>query len=56
MDRNYLARSSGDAIDAVLAAVGYNFRLLLRWRALLWAKILAALFAASTPEKALAIG
>jgi hypothetical protein len=29
MDRNYLAHGKGDAINAVLAAVGYNFRLLL---------------------------
>ena len=27
MDRNHLAHSAGDAINAVLAAVGYNFRL-----------------------------
>jgi IS5 family transposase len=31
MDRNYLAGKQGDAINAVLAAVGYNFSLLLRW-------------------------
>jgi IS5 family transposase len=31
MGRNHLARSAGDAINAVLAAVGYNFRLLVRW-------------------------
>jgi transposase, IS5 family len=31
MDRNYLAGQSGDATNAVLAAVGYNFRLLLAW-------------------------
>ena len=31
MDRNHLAHSAGDAINAVLAAVGYNFRLLIRW-------------------------
>ena len=31
MDRNYLAGPQGDAINAVLAAVGYNFRLLLNW-------------------------
>jgi hypothetical protein len=30
-DRNHLAHRSGDAINAVLAAAGYNFRLLLRW-------------------------
>jgi IS5 family transposase len=31
MGRNHLAHSAGDAINAVLAAVGYNFRLLIRW-------------------------
>jgi transposase, IS5 family len=31
MDRNYLAHSSGDAFNAVLAAVGYNFRRLIQW-------------------------
>ena len=42
MGRNHLAHSSGDAINAVLAAVGYNFRLLLRWlRLLLWHIVLA---------------
>ena len=34
MDRNYLAGFEGDRANAVLAAV-YNFRLLLRWLALL---------------------
>ncbi len=47
MGRNHLSGSAGDAINAVLAAVGYNFRLLLRWLALLWAWILPALTAAS---------
>jgi len=28
MGRNYLAHQMGDAINAILAAVGYNFRLL----------------------------
>jgi IS5 family transposase len=36
MDRNYLAGQAGDATNAVLAAVGYNFRLLLIWLAELW--------------------
>ena len=37
MGRNHLAHSSGDAINAVLAAVGFNFHLLLRWlRRFLW--------------------
>jgi IS5 family transposase len=31
MDRNYLKGSKGDAINAVLAAAGYNFRRLLAW-------------------------
>jgi transposase, IS5 family len=37
MGRNYLAGTHGDAINAILAAAGYNFRLLLKWlRLLLW--------------------
>jgi len=43
MGRNHLAHSAGDAINAVRAAAGYNFRLLLRWLALLWAWITALL-------------
>ena len=31
MDRNFLAHREGDAINAVLAAAGYNFRRLLVW-------------------------
>ena len=31
MDRNYLRHSTGDANNAVLAAVGYNFARLLAW-------------------------
>jgi IS5 family transposase len=31
MNRNHLAHRAGDAINAVLAAVGYNLRLLLNW-------------------------
>jgi len=41
MDRNYLAHSSGDAINAVLAAAGYNFRLLLNWLRFLLRLLLA---------------
>jgi hypothetical protein len=36
MGRNYLWYRQGDAINAVLAAVGYNFSLLLMWLRLLW--------------------
>lgn len=35
MERNYLKGRAGDRINAVLAAAGYNFRLLLRWLAAL---------------------
>ncbi len=31
MDRNYLTGRDGDRINAVLAAAGFNFSLLLRW-------------------------
>lgn len=31
MNRNFLAGSNGDAANAVLAAVSYNFRRLLAW-------------------------
>jgi IS5 family transposase len=31
MGRNFLAHRSGDAINAVLAAAGYNFRRLMQW-------------------------
>ena len=47
MGRNYLAHSSGDTINAVLAAVGYNFRLLLRWLRLLLFRILIAIVGTS---------
>jgi IS5 family transposase len=43
MGRNYLWHRQGDAINAVLAAVGYNFRRLIRWLRLLLCQILAQL-------------
>ncbi len=52
MGRNYLWHRQGDAINAVLAAAGYNFSLLLRWLRLLLSKILAALFARHQPVSA----
>lgn len=42
MGRNYLAHSRGDAINAVLAAAGYNFRRLIRWLSFLLLRILMA--------------
>jgi IS5 family transposase len=46
MGRNYLAHATGDAINAVLAAAGYNFRRLLAWLAFLLSWLLTALDAA----------
>jgi IS5 family transposase len=52
MRRNYLAHAQGDAINAILAAAGYNFRLLLNWLRLLlclcWAIV-------SNPPRPLAV-
>ncbi len=49
MGRNYLAHTEGDAINAVLAAAGYNFRLLLTWLRLLLRLLLALLSAPVKP-------
>ena len=46
MGRNYLKGRDGDRINAVLAAVGYNFSLLIRWLRFLLRLILALLTAA----------
>src|SRR5258708_8630806 len=46
MDRNYLAHRHGDANNAILAAAGYNFSLLLRWLRFLLRPLLALLGAA----------
>jgi transposase, IS5 family len=51
MSRNHLAGSTGDAINAVLAAAGYNFRLLVAWLALLLSAILDAIAAATRPNQ-----
>lgn len=48
MGRNHLAGRAGDAANAVLAAAGYNFRLLIRWLALLCALITAQIAAAAS--------
>ena len=43
MGRNHLAHAAGDAINAVLAAAGYNFRRLLSWLAFWLARLLHTL-------------
>ncbi len=40
MNRNHLAGTVGDAVNAVLAAAGYNFKRLLAWLAL-WLALFA---------------
>ena len=47
MDRNYLKGRAGDRANAVLAAAGYNFSLLLRWLEVLL-RALLQVFAAPT--------
>jgi IS5 family transposase len=58
MDRNYLAGREGDAANAILAAVGYNFRLLLVWLEALLRALMALLFVPTMdqPEIAHATG
>jgi IS5 family transposase len=50
LGRNYLAHEQGDAVNAILAAAGYNFRLLLNWLRLLVRLFLIALL--SQPRSA----
>ena len=52
MGRNYLWHREGDAANAVLAAVGYNFRRLIQWLRLLLCQILALLIARLQPMTA----
>ena len=49
LDRNYLKGRNGDQINAVMSAVGYNFRLILKWLRALLCKIIAAIWAAMMP-------
>jgi len=46
MDRNYLAHRHGDANNAILAAAGYNFSLLIQWLRFLLRLVFALLGAA----------
>jgi IS5 family transposase len=52
MGRNYLWFRRGVAANAVLAAVGYNFRRLIRWLSILLRQILSALMANLQPAPA----
>jgi IS5 family transposase len=53
LDRNFLHGRDGDRINAVMSAVGYNFRLILKWIRLLLCKIIDAMLAAMNPLSAL---
>ncbi len=44
MNRNYLKGRDGDRANAVLAAAGWNFHLLLRWFAELWRALFLTTF------------
>ena len=46
MERNYLAHRHRDANNTILAAIGYNFRLLIRWLIILLRLVLTLLRAA----------
>jgi IS5 family transposase len=52
MGRNFLAHRNGDAMNAILAAAGYNFRRLLAWLAILVRLILNAISCQEKPETA----
>ncbi|MBO4227576.1 IS5/IS1182 family transposase, partial [Bradyrhizobium neotropicale] len=52
LGRNYLWHRHGNATNAVLAAVGYNFRRLIRWLGLLLCQILASLALGHRPVPA----
>ena len=49
LSRNFLKGPDGDQINAVMSAVGYNLRLILKWIRLLLCKIIAAIWAAIIP-------
>jgi len=49
LDRNFLKGRGGDQINAVMSAVGYNLRLILKWIRLLLRQIIAAIVAAIIP-------
>ena len=51
MGRNFLDHREGDAINAVLAAAGYNFRRLLAWLALLLRLVMQAFLVEPAPQK-----
>lgn len=53
LDRNFLHGRDGDRANAVLSAIGYNLRLILRWFRKILCKMIAAIWAAITTKSAL---
>ena len=53
LDRNFLKGRLGDHINAVMSAVGYNLRLILKWLRKLLREIIAAILMAITPFSAI---
>ena len=53
MDRNYLAGTQGDAINAILPPLAYNFRLPATWLRLILRRSLLVLFGRVRPQSAL---
>jgi IS5 family transposase len=53
LGRNFLKGRLGDQINAVMSAVGYNFRLILKWLRHLLCKIIAAIWDAMSAPSAL---
>ncbi len=53
LGRNFLHGRLGDRINAVMSAVGYNLRLILKWLSKLLRKIIAVIWAAMIPPAAL---
>ncbi len=49
LGRNFLHGRLGDNINAVMSAVGYNLRLILKWLRKLLRQIIAAILSAITP-------
>jgi len=52
MARKYLHHRQGDANNAILAAVGYNFRLLINWLRISLYLVLVAILAPPKPATA----
>jgi transposase, IS5 family len=53
LGRCYLKRHRGDAANAILSAVGFNLRLVLRWLRIFLSQILKAIFHSLNPLPAL---